>query len=172
MTTPLRSSTLGCKHLLAAEGQQLARQVGGALGRPSRSPGRSAQCRVVGLEALQQASRNSRRSPISRLLKSCAMPPASRPTASIFWAWRSCCSKALFVGQELLQQSLKSRVQAQCGTLFLQQSSRIGRRLQPVTQIRKPHQPQSMFEIFFTPYAKGNPSRVRKPEMLFSEPFI
>ena len=30
---------------------------------------------------------------ISRLLKSCAMPPASRPTASIFWAWRNCCSR-------------------------------------------------------------------------------
>ena len=29
---------------------------------------------------------------MSRLLKSCAMPPASRPTASIFWAWRSCSS--------------------------------------------------------------------------------
>ena len=31
---------------------------------------------------------------ISRLLKSWAMPPARRPTASIFWAWRSCCSRA------------------------------------------------------------------------------
>ena len=27
---------------------------------------------------------------LSRLLKSWATPPASRPTASIFWAWRSC----------------------------------------------------------------------------------
>ena len=30
---------------------------------------------------------------VSRLLKSCAMPPASRPTASIFWAWTSCSSR-------------------------------------------------------------------------------
>ena len=29
---------------------------------------------------------------MSRLLKSWAMPPASRPTASIFWDWRSCSS--------------------------------------------------------------------------------
>ena len=29
---------------------------------------------------------------ISRLLKSCAMPPARRPTASIFCDWRSCSS--------------------------------------------------------------------------------
>ena len=29
---------------------------------------------------------------VSRLLKSWAMPPASRPIASIFWAWRSCAS--------------------------------------------------------------------------------
>ena len=28
------------------------------------------------------------------LLKSCATPPASWPTASIFWAWRSCSSSA------------------------------------------------------------------------------
>ena len=30
--------------------------------------------------------------PVSRLLKSCAIPPASWPTASIFCAWRSCSS--------------------------------------------------------------------------------
>ncbi len=30
---------------------------------------------------------------VSRLLKSCAMPPASRPTASIFCEWRSCSSR-------------------------------------------------------------------------------
>ena len=32
----------------------------------------------------------------SRLLKSWATPPASRPTASIFWAWRSCASRLRF----------------------------------------------------------------------------
>ncbi|KAG1231823.1 hypothetical protein G6F68_019171 [Rhizopus microsporus] len=35
--------------------------------------------------------------PISRLLKSWASPPASCPTASIFWLWRkvsSACSRA------------------------------------------------------------------------------
>ena len=31
---------------------------------------------------------------VSMLLKSCAMPPDSRPTASIFCAWRSACSVA------------------------------------------------------------------------------
>ena len=31
--------------------------------------------------------------PCSRLLKSCAMPPVSWPTASIFCAWRNCSSK-------------------------------------------------------------------------------
>ena len=30
------------------------------------------------------------------LLKSCAMPPVSWPTASIFWAWRNCASAACF----------------------------------------------------------------------------
>ena len=32
--------------------------------------------------------------PVSRLLKSCAMPPVSWPTASIFCAWRSASSAA------------------------------------------------------------------------------
>ena len=31
----------------------------------------------------------------SILLKSCAMPPVSWPTASIFWTWRSCASAAM-----------------------------------------------------------------------------
>src|SRR5207247_7805787 len=31
----------------------------------------------------------------SRLLKSWATPPASRPTASIFWAWRNWASSCL-----------------------------------------------------------------------------
>ena len=31
---------------------------------------------------------------VSRLLKSCAMPPARRPTASIFCEWRSCSSSS------------------------------------------------------------------------------
>ena len=30
---------------------------------------------------------------VSRLLKSCATPPASCPTASIFCAWRNCASR-------------------------------------------------------------------------------
>ncbi|MGY4467700.1 hypothetical protein ACVWWK_003409 [Bradyrhizobium sp. LB9.1b] len=33
---------------------------------------------------------------VSMLLNSCAMPPVSWPTASIFWAWISCSSAARF----------------------------------------------------------------------------
>ena len=33
---------------------------------------------------------------MSMLLKSWAIPPASRPMASIFCAWRSCCSSVAF----------------------------------------------------------------------------
>src|SRR2546426_4706857 len=32
---------------------------------------------------------------VRRLLKSCAIPPASRPIASIFCAWRNCASRLL-----------------------------------------------------------------------------
>ena len=48
-----------------------------------------------------RASRSSARAPrsrwitVSRLLKSCATPPANCPTASIFCAWRSCSSSRL-----------------------------------------------------------------------------
>ncbi len=52
------------------------------------------------------ASAPSTRSPyplmtVSRLLKSCATPPASRPTASSFWAWRNWSSS--------LRRSVRSR---------------------------------------------------------------
>ena len=50
---------------------------------------------------------------VSRLLKSCAMPPARRPTASIFCAccsWRSICSACL---------SLLARLPTQLGVLQL-----------------------------------------------------
>ena len=39
---------------------------------------------------------------VSRLLKSCAMPPARRPTASIFCEWRSCSSSMQPLGQRIV----------------------------------------------------------------------
>ena len=35
---------------------------------------------------------------VSMLLKSCAMPPVSWPTASIFWAWINCSSASALLG--------------------------------------------------------------------------
>ena len=75
------------QHLPAAEGQQLARE--------RRRPGAAARAisasssRAV---ARRAGSRRSRAITVSRLLKSCATPPASRPIASIFSASASRCS--------------------------------------------------------------------------------
>ena len=84
---------LGLEDLLAAEGEQLAGErrgaLAGALG-SRRARGRAGRRRRAAREQLAVA-RGSR---VSRLLKSCAMPPASWPIASIFCAWRSCSSSA------------------------------------------------------------------------------
>ena len=96
-TTAFRSSTSGCEDLLAAEGQELARQGGGPVRRAVGSPPRRA--RVSGPPGCSRAAaRCSRVMTVRRLLKSWAMPPASRPTASIFCDWRSCSSSARALG--------------------------------------------------------------------------
>src|SRR4051794_22295680 len=48
---------------------------------------------------------------VSTLLKSWATPPASRPTASIFWAWRSCAS-LMRSASSTRRRSVRSRIQA------------------------------------------------------------
>jgi hypothetical protein len=73
---------LGLRVLPAGEGQYLARQLGGPLDRrQARFGGLQCACMILRtpsdhLESLLTI--------ISRLLKSCAMPPVNRPTASIF----------------------------------------------------------------------------------------
>ena len=88
----LRSSTAGASDLPAAEGEELAGEGRRRARPPSRISSTSLAHRVAGASSLEQelAVADDRR--VSRLLKSWAMPPASRPTASIFWAWRSCSS--------------------------------------------------------------------------------
>ena len=63
-------------------------------------PALSESGRGCGVANRRATSRSSSRSLwprmiVSRLLKSCATPPASRPTASILWAWRRRSSSAL-----------------------------------------------------------------------------
>ena len=82
------------QHLPAAECEQLLRERGGAIRPPS-----SARRAGRGRRRLATHWRSSVRSAhpmmtVSRLLKSCAMPPASCPTASSRWAWRSCSSRS------------------------------------------------------------------------------
>ena len=82
------------QHLLAAEREQLARQ---RRGRACAAPAdllRRRSRRGSAVRGLAAAARRSPGSTVSRLLKSWAMPPASRPTASIFCAWRSCASRS------------------------------------------------------------------------------
>ncbi len=83
---------LRLQRLPAREGEQLLGQRGAALGRRRRSSRRSR--RSVGRPSGQRsaASRALPMMTVSRLLKSCATPPVSWPTASIFCAWRSCAS--------------------------------------------------------------------------------
>ena len=64
----------------------------GALRRRCGSPRRRRARDRRGRQRVERAARCSRGSTVSRLLKSCATPPASWPTASIFCAWRSCSS--------------------------------------------------------------------------------
>ena len=76
------------QQLLAAEGQQLPGQSGGAVGGllDGYALFRAEDGRDRSLARMTSAYPLMT---ISRLLKSCATPPASRPTASIFCAWRN-----------------------------------------------------------------------------------
>ena len=87
-TVRVQVERLGLQHLPTAEREQLARER------------RRARRRLADLEDVVAPSRRSasvassssstlQLIAVSRLLKSCAMPPASCPTASIFCAWRS-----------------------------------------------------------------------------------
>ena len=79
------------QRLLAREGQQLARpgprpgwrSGGSASGRRAR--GRSTSWRISSRSQWPLIA-------VSRLLKSCATPPASWPIACIFWLWTNCAS--------------------------------------------------------------------------------
>ena len=95
VTIALRSSDAGLQDLLAAEGQQLAGQRRRALAGLLRSRSSDPRAGIAGRPVVRAGIRCSRRSTVSRLLKSCATPPASRPTASIFCAWRNWASSCL-----------------------------------------------------------------------------
>ena len=86
---------LGRDLRLAAEGQQLRGQGGGTR-RGARRSARSADSRSSA-EPDASVSHHPLIT-VSRLLKSCATPPASCPIASIFWAWRSCASRCALLG--------------------------------------------------------------------------
>ena len=80
---------LRLEHLLAAESEELARETRGAIARGKNvlerlargSPGGTSSSMKLALPPIV----------VSRLLKSCAMPPASRPSASILCA---CCTSS------------------------------------------------------------------------------
>ena len=91
----LRSSICGWTHLAPADGEQspdqrrraLAGLIGGA---------RALVERVVFGQLVEHDLTEARTAPSSRLLKSWAIPPASRPTASILVACSSRCSSFSF----------------------------------------------------------------------------
>ena len=112
------STAFDLQRLLAREGEQALHQRRGAL------EARRAELSERAMRSSASVSPFSRRSArsmlpmmtVSRLLKSCAMPPVSWPTASIFCAWRSACSvisrRAVSCAQ-LLRSGASRRVRAQ-----------------------------------------------------------
>ena len=76
------------EHLLAAEGQELLGERRGPLAGLLDLLEVVPWLRVLGVERSQQELAVAQMT-VSRLLKSWATPPASRPTASIFCACRS-----------------------------------------------------------------------------------
>jgi hypothetical protein len=83
------------QRLAAREGQQAVGQGRGAL---ARLHGRVQEAIDVADPAFDMRRRTMSmppRMPVSMLLKSCARPPVSWPTASIFWLWRSWSSSCL-----------------------------------------------------------------------------
>ena len=113
-TTSLRSSTRGwsiCLRLKASSCwvSDAARSAVFLTSSMSRRRGSSAVRR----------SRSSSVRPVMtvrRLLKSCATPPASRPTASIFWAWRSCASLWRSASSARLRSVMSSTVDWMAGS--------------------------------------------------------
>jgi hypothetical protein len=91
---PVQAPQLG--RCLAAEGQQLAHQAIGV----THGLLRLLQGLLAGV-AVVQVSAASRTQPVmaaSELLKSWAMPPVRRPSASVFWLWASwACRLPAFV---------------------------------------------------------------------------
>ena len=83
----------------AAAARRGRRRAGGGSARrrgsrpPSHCRGGSSTSRR-GPWSLRRARSRPPTTTASMLLKSCAMPPVSWPTASIFWTWRSCASAA------------------------------------------------------------------------------
>ena len=75
------------QHLHAAESQQLPRQRGRAVRGFAHL--RDARCAALSVPNFISSRSLCPFITVSRLLKSCATPPASRPTASIFCAWRN-----------------------------------------------------------------------------------
>ena len=87
-TTRVQVERRLAQHLAPAEGEQVPRQLGGAVGRVARSARRACGARRP-RRASATISSLWPSTAVSRLLKSCAIPPASWPTASMRWAARS-----------------------------------------------------------------------------------
>ena len=94
LTMPLRFTTSISQQLLATEGEELTRQRGGAFRRRDDFP----DAVVARTPSVDAPSSALPRITVSRLLKSCATPPASRPTVSIFCDCCSCALQPLAVG--------------------------------------------------------------------------
>ena len=56
-------------------------------------------------------------------------------------------------------------------TFLLKQSARISGRLECITQVGQPHEPQGVTEVPLPADAKGNPAGVGNPAMLLSKTF-
>ena len=93
---PVHVGRLRIQRLPPREGEQAMGQRGGAFRRALRDGDVAVESRwYVPDAACISSSSSEPMMPVRRLLKSCAMPPVSWPTASIFCDWRSASSACL-----------------------------------------------------------------------------
>lgn len=76
------------------------------------------------------------------------------------------------IRKEGREQSFEPRTEIQSLALTFDESQRICRPLQYITQIRQPHEPESVTEIALSSKAVGYPTGIWHPTMLFRKSFI
>jgi hypothetical protein len=83
------------------------------------------------------------------------------------WYW---LNRNLFSSfwNEWFEQQFERRTQPQLFTFMLKQSLRIGRGFQRVPEVRQPHEPDGVAEVFFSAHLKCDPAGIRNPVVLFS----